>query len=357
MTRKRLRRTGFWLILAVLLLAVYVVFVLLWAQPLSPTSSVTPATTASSARIQLFFAPASPEATDGIDDHLLALLRSAREEILCAFYDLEFMPASEVLLERHAAGVRVYIVSDSDYADREALRACKAAGIPVVLDNRGALMHDKFCVVDKRFVWTGSTNITSNGMYRNNNNALLFDSEALSRNFAGEFGEMFSGNAFGPRSPRNTREPVLEAGGVRIECYFAPEDAVESVLLRHIAGANQRIDFMAFSFTSVPLAEAMAARMRDGVRVRGLFEKRNAGSPYSRDDFLAGQGASIHLDANPYTMHHKVILIDGAVVVTGSYNFSKSAETSNDENVVILSSPELVAAFTGEFESLFAQAS
>ena len=109
---------------------------------------------------------------------------------------------------------------------------------------------------------------------------------------------------------------------------------------------------MAFSFTAVPIAEAMADRIDDGVTVRALFETRNAGSEHSRDDWLKDRGAEVYLDTNPNTMHHKVIIIDMDTVVTGSYNFSKSAERSNDENVLILHDPAIARAFTTEFERL-----
>jgi phosphatidylserine/phosphatidylglycerophosphate/cardiolipin synthase-like enzyme len=109
---------------------------------------------------------------------------------------------------------------------------------------------------------------------------------------------------------------------------------------------------MAFSFTSVPIAEAMAARIQSGVTVRGLFEMRNAGSRYSRDDYLLSAGAEVYLDTNPDSMHHKVIIIDENMVITGSYNFSAAANTKNDENCLIVHNAEVAQAFTNEFSAL-----
>jgi phosphatidylserine/phosphatidylglycerophosphate/cardiolipin synthase-like enzyme len=112
---------------------------------------------------------------------------------------------------------------------------------------------------------------------------------------------------------------------------------------------------MAFSFTSEPIAKAMAGRLGEGVRVRALFEKRQAGSQYSQDDFLASKGAQVFLDTNEHNMHHKVIVIDGDTVITGSYNFSKSANTQNDENLLVLHSPVIAERFIQEFEGLLPQ--
>ena len=213
-------------------------------------------------------------------------------------------------------------------------------------------MHNKFCVVDGRYVWTGSTNITDNGMYRNNNNALLITSPRLAVNYTNEFSEMFADRRFGARSPRNTTYALVQVGGVVVENYFAPEDDVEEAIVAAVAEAEKTIDFMAFSFTSKPIAETMADRLAAGVRVRGLFEARNANSKYCRDDYLKAQGAAIYLDTNPYTMHHKVIVVDGTAVITGSYNFSKSADTQNDENVLVLHDADIAALYTHEFDRL-----
>ena len=305
--------------------------------------------------IQVFFGPCDPSDPAGIDDHLIQLVQSAQRTIFAAFYELESIEIAQALIARHENGVDVKLVIDSDYADRDALRMCRDAGIFIALDNRSAFMHNKFCVVDGQWVWTGSTNITDNGFYRNNNNSLLIASPLLADNYTIEFAEMFMDTSFGIKSPRNTPYPELMTGQIRIECYFAPEDGVEKELLEEISASRKSIDVMAFSFTSEPIAEAMVARLRQGVQVRALFEARNAGSQYSRDDFLAANGARVYMDTNPNTMHHKVIVIDNATVATGSYNFSAAAESSNDENVLIVHSPEIAQAYTAEFERLTAR--
>jgi len=306
-------------------------------------------------QIEVYFAPVSPSHPFGIDDALVAHIAGAQETVHAAFYDLGLMMVAEALIERHRAGVEVALVTDSDYAKRPAFQACVDAGIPVRLDARSSFMHNKFCIVDNEVVWTGSANVTENGMYRNDNNALIIHSPHLAHNYATEFLEMFQGH-FGPQSPANTPYPLLEVGGILIETYFAPEDGVEEQIIRTISETEEHLGFMAFSFTSQAVAEAMVARMGAGVRVRGVFEARNAGSRYSRDEFLAEAGADIRLDGNPNSMHHKVMLMDGARVLTGSYNFSNNANTRNDENVLIIHDPALAQAYESEFERVWAEA-
>ncbi len=305
--------------------------------------------------LRVFFSPVNERQKDGPDDHLVALIRSAKKSVHAAFYDLRYEPVAKALIDRHRAGVEVRLVSDTHYEKRRPMRDCIEAGIPVEFDRAESLMHNKFCVVDQEWVWTGSTNISSNGFFHNNNNALLLHSSHAAENFAKEFDEMFTNRSFGPRSPKNTSQRAFELGPNTVELYFAPEDGVERQIRAEIGDADESIDFMAFSFTSKPIAETMADRMKWGVKVRGLMETRGSETRYSRDNYLADRGAKIYLDDNPKSMHHKVIVIDGKTVITGSYNFSKSAETRNDENVLIVHSEDVAGKFVREFERLTAK--
>lgn len=302
--------------------------------------------------IRVVFGPAPLEGGPRIGEKLVAHLNAAASSIYCACYELDYMPVAHALITQHRAGLAVGFVSDSDYASRPATQALIDAGIQVVFDERSAFMHNKFCVIDGERVWTGSANFTVNGFHRNNNNAVLIHSTHIAENYLAEFDEMWRRRQFGPGSPANTPYPVIEMNGVRIRTLFAPEDNVEPALAAKVDGARESIDFMLFAFTSLPLAEAMAARIAEGVRVRGLLDRRNAGSRHSRGDFLAERGADIHLDANPGAMHHKTMVIDTAIVVTGSYNFSRNAHTRNDENVIIIHDAALAERFIAELERL-----
>ena len=114
---------------------------------------------------------------------------------------------------------------------------------------------------------------------------------------------------------------------------------------------------MAFSFTSDDIAQALKDSANRGVIVSGVFEESqyhsNTGTEY---DNLRATGLDVRLDGNERNMHHKVFIVDGEVVITGSYNFSRSAEERNDENTLIIYSPELAAQYLAEFERVFAKA-
>jgi phosphatidylserine/phosphatidylglycerophosphate/cardiolipin synthase-like enzyme len=303
---------------------------------------------------------------DGLDEVLAAVIGQAESSVDVAAYDFDLKRVADALIAAHGRGVKVRFVTDSDNADEDAVQDLRQAGIPVVEDKRDSgLMHDKFIVIDQVWIWTGSWNLTSNGTYRNNNNAVMIASPALAENYTAEFEEMFTAK-FGPTSPANTPNPrviitaeVEDANGqmqtkqIEVENYFAPEDEVAAQIIAEIKSAKSRIRFLAFTFTSDEIAEAMLERAQAGVVVQGVIEDRNAEGDYSQYDRLLQDIPDILPDGNPYIMHHKVIIIDDETVILGSYNFTASAEERNDENVLIIHDPEVAALFVQEFGRVY----
>jgi len=87
-----------------------------------------------------------------------------------------------------------------------------------------------------------------------------------------------------------------------------------------------------------------------------VIESRNAGEEYSQYDQLRGVVHDVLTDGNPYIMHHKVIIVDDVTVILGSYNFTASAKTRNDENLLIIHDPKVAALFVAEFGRMYEQA-
>ena len=144
---------------------------------------------------------------------------------------------------------------------------------------------------------------------------------------------------------------VKLSDGTQISTYFSPINDTIPPLLKEIQSAKKSIHFMAFSFTHDRLGDAMLERFKSKVDVRGVFEKRQNDDQYSEYKDMKKAGIPVVLDKNNGTMHHKVIVIDGETVITGSYNFSKNAETRNRENLLIIKgNSEIAEAYLAEFE-------
>lgn len=330
--------------------------------PVSPPASIT--SSASSAKtdwVDIYFsAPDNPQSQSlrgGPDKYLADAIRRSRVSVDIAALQLDLWSIRDALVDAHRRGVAVRMVTDSDYLDQAEIQDLIKAGIPVLSDRREGLMHNKFVVIDRQEVWTGSMNLTINGAYRNDNHLIRIQSTRLAENYTVEFEEMFLDDRFGPGSPSQTPYPIFTINGIQLETYFSPDDGTEARIIELIRSAKESIFFLAFAFTSDPIADAMLERAAQRVEVAGVFEssqyRSNLGTEFDR---FKNAGLDVRLDSNPKNMHHKVIIIDQSIVIAGSYNFSYYAETRNDENTLILHDAEMAHIFEQEFERIFDEA-
>jgi phosphatidylserine/phosphatidylglycerophosphate/cardiolipin synthase-like enzyme len=269
-----------------------------------------------------------------------------------AAYNLNLWSIRNALLDAWRRGVQVRMVVESDNLDGDEIQDLVAVGIPVLGDRREGLMHNKFVIIDRQEVWTGSLNFTVSGGYYDNNNLVRIRSTQVAETYLHEFDEMFMDDRFGPDSVADTLHPFLTIDGVEVEFYFSPDDGVAARLVELISEAQESIYFMAFSFTADDIGAAIVdAALTRNVTVAGVMEaeqvKSNQGTEY---DFFLQSGLDVLLDGNEDQMHHKVIIIDRSIVITGSYNFSASAETRNDENLVIIHNPVIAGYYLDEFQ-------
>ena len=286
-----------------------------------------------------------------LDKEVCQWLSQTQKHVDLAVFEMELPCVEETLITLHRKGKRVRIVTDTDHISPE-LKALKKAGIPVIDDQRGAFMHNKFLVRDKDGVWTGSMNLTPNGVGRNNNNVIRLKSKAAAKLYRAEFEEMFKGE-FGPRSPRQKLPALFKVDGTEVEVLFSPEDPVQERIVDLLKGAQQSIYFMAFSFTDDKMGKTIKERAKAGVEVHGVFEKLGSKSKYSEYGRLKRQKLDVKRDGNKGIMHHKLMVIDKKIVITGSYNFSKNADRSNDENVVVLHSEALAKQYLDEYQRVY----
>lgn len=286
----------------------------------------------------------------GADAALAGAIDAAEVSVDAALHDLNLWSVRDALLDADRRGVSVRLVMESDNLDdRAEMRELAEAGIPFVEDASEGRMHNKFVVIDSVELWTGSMNFSTTGAYRNRNNLLRIESDALAAQYTAEFEEMFLAGIFGEESPEGNAF-LTTVLGHSVEVYFSPDDSTLDRLLELVNGADSSIYFMAFSFTQDELAEALLAAAARGVEVRGIFEDSqvasNTGGEFA---FLLDSGLDVRGDGQPGSMHHKAFIIDQSIVVAGSYNFSRNAEERNDENTLIIASHAMVEAFTAEF--------
>jgi phosphatidylserine/phosphatidylglycerophosphate/cardiolipin synthase-like enzyme len=312
--------------------------------------------------IQIYFTDPTdvhaPDYEGGPDKVLVAALDKARLSVNVAAYSLNLWSIRDALINAHKRGVVVRMVMESDDMDNQEVQQIMDAGIPIIGDQQQGLMHNKFIVIDRLDVWTGSMNYTTSGVYEDNNNLIHIRSSQVAEDYSNEFNQMFTYHLFGPDKIAGMPNPKVSLDGTTLEIYFSPEDKAASRIIELIQGAQESINFLAYSFTSTDIGFAMIERSQAGVTVAGVMDDGQVNSSQSTEyDPLTQAGLNVRLDGNLIgLMHHKVIIIDQKVVITGSYNFTESAETTNDENVVIIFSPEIAVKYTEEFQRVYQQA-
>lgn len=301
-----------------------------------------------------------------LDEHLVAAIDTAQRTVDMAIYDFELENVADALLRAKARGVQVRLVTDTDNAKNAAVVKVRTGGVPVVEDNRGPIMHNKFVVLDGEQVWTGSWNFAPKDTFQYNNNGALIRSKELAENYTAEFEKMFVARRFGPTKAKDVPHPRIEIGGAVIETVFESEGDAPSRIVERIRGAKQSITFLAFTFTHDQIGAAIEERYRAGVAVRGVIERlqseRQEGElgRFQRAGLDAAQpagtpragckaGPGVLQDGNPQLMHHKVIVIDGTTVIFGSFNFTRNAAEDNDENLLIIDDPTVATIFLDEF--------
>jgi phosphatidylserine/phosphatidylglycerophosphate/cardiolipin synthase-like enzyme len=135
--------------------------------------------------------------------------------------------------------------------------------------------------------------------------------------------------------------------------YFSPQGGCEGQVVHWIDRANETLHVLIYSFTNDVIGDAVVRAQQRGVEVKVVFEESQI-SNYSEYWKLQSIGALVRNDTNSGLMHHKTAVIDGYVILTGSFNWSAAAEERNNENMMILRSEDLARVFEDAFQTIWA---
>jgi len=286
-----------------------------------------------------------------IEDALISLLDSADVSIDACLFSLTRGSVRDALVRAHRRGVRVRVACDLDH--QAEFRFIEDEGMPVMYGNRSGLMHNKFFVVDRRTVWTGSTNMTDEGFSSNHNNSPSIICPELALAYEMEFEEMFVEGNFGGTKVDNTPH-VISCGSAEIESYFSPSDGSQAELIDEIKDANASIYFAVYYFTADAVREALVEQAADGVVVKGIYDAAGAGHPYAEYEALCSAGIPVKVENLNGRLHHKFMIIDvdgeDPVVVTGSYNWTAAANEKNDENTLVIHDRAIAETYYAEWK-------
>jgi phosphatidylserine/phosphatidylglycerophosphate/cardiolipin synthase-like enzyme len=135
-----------------------------------------------------------------------------------------------------------------------------------------------------------------------------------------------------------------------IEVHFSPKGGCADAVVRELDAAKESVLVQAYSFTSAPIAKAVMEAHKRGVKVQVILDKSQRTEKYSSATFFQNVGIPTFVDEIHGLAHNKVMVIDGHVVITGSFNFTKAAEESNAENLLIIRDADLAAKYTTNWQ-------
>ena len=137
----------------------------------------------------------------------------------------------------------------------------------------------------------------------------------------------------------------LTLNNTPVQVYFSPHGGCTEAIIRQIDQAKSEILIQAYSFTSAPIAKALLDAHKRGVHVEAILDKSQRTERYSSATFLSNAGIPTYIDDKHAIAHNKIMIIDRATVITGSFNFTKAAEERNAENLLIIRSKELAKVY------------
>lgn len=306
-----------------------------------------------------------------IEDTICKYIDMANSSIDIAVWDNGSTKIISALNSAYNRGVVVRYISSSNSLNT-ALSNINS-GISVLERDASVstnVMHNKFVLIDDTFMLTGSMNFGNGSMFDDYNNLVFIFDNTITQAYKTEFDEMWGGidtqpnitnSKFGPDKTDNTLHNFT-IGGSPVELYFSPTDGTTSKIVEAINSANYTLDIAMFTFINNDIGDAVVTAKNRGVVVRAIIENINyIGSEYSS---LLSNGINVLSHSNvPYDFHHKYCIIDAnnsnsdPIVITGSHNWTNSAEEDNDENTLIIHNHIVANQYLEEFSKRFSELS
>ena len=135
-----------------------------------------------------------------------------------------------------------------------------------------------------------------------------------------------------------------------IQVYFSLSDSPTAAIIETLDNAKESVHVQAYSFTSAPIAAALKRAHDKGVAVRVILDKSQMSDKYTSATFLKRAGIAVWIDSKHAIAHNKVMVVDGQTVITGSFNFTKSAEERNAENLLVINDERIANQYLANWE-------
>jgi phosphatidylserine/phosphatidylglycerophosphate/cardiolipin synthase-like enzyme len=275
---------------------------------------------------------------------ILTLIENAKFSLKVYAYSLNHPKIISALKEASGRGVKVEIVGDKD----QNYDLVKASGFPIKVWKQSGLHHIKVILADNKTLFTGTGNFSRYGLTNDWNGYIQLDVESLNRSRTLEF------------LNENLTLPILDTNGISF--IGSPDNGFlsQDLLLEKVESAKVSIDYLIFDHYDAVLSHALKKATERGVQVTGVYDSPvDDEGVYLADNFY-GLSSGIYKDGNEDIeetqsfpegglLHHKSMIVDGKVLLSGSFNYSSNARDSNREILFKTENFYLVSEFQKEF--------
>jgi phosphatidylserine/phosphatidylglycerophosphate/cardiolipin synthase-like enzyme len=342
--------------------------------------------------ISVLFLAEREQPADEVMARLTAFINGAKQTLDFAIYDMRFSDPlraqlAAALQGKAEAGVQIRFCYDADKPAQPDLAAGQdpaPSGTGAFVQSLGypwrriagmKLMHSKYIVRDRQSIWTGSTNMTDEAFALEENNIVEIDSAPLASYYAQNFEELWEKENFEDTGDIHTEAVPLTFSSqpARARVLFSPGCglAIDSEIARRARAAQRRVRICSLLINSGTLIGELGNLLHRGrVAIDGLYDRTQMEQVYLQWQEvpqnrwkisalkeiimragLVGKNSARYTPTGPHNfMHNKVLVIDDTVI-TGSYNFSRSAQF-NAENILFIESVPLAEAYSAYIDHL-----
>lgn len=330
---------------------------------------------------------------------LIERIDGAKSSIEMGVYGFSHRGLIDAIIRAHKRGVDVRVAGDAGHfqSGEEGYAALEKHHIPMQFGNRSSIMHNKFIIIDNRFVFVGTGNFTGTGFRRNINNWVFIDSQPLAEDFQAEFEQMFHGR-YSNQKNRINNGNRYQVGDTTVDVYFSPQEDVIGRMLEELNNVNESIHFQIFAFTKDRIGGQFIRQHRKFMdknaelaeqgelpddwrtsmsprewpyKVTGILDRSqvHGNGQYHEGYRLQAFGVPMRLDNNESSvipgdyqagggrLHTKTMILDAgtenARVITGSFNWSAAASVSNDEVLMVLHGRDIAREYMEVFDNLW----
>ncbi|NDC40235.1 MAG: hypothetical protein EBZ77_01605 [Chitinophagia bacterium] len=325
--------------------------------------------------------PVAVNLSGAVDDTLIAYINRAKYTIDVAVYNFTYSSSianvATAINNAYSRGVQVRWIYDGS-STNSGLSSVNSA-IPRLASPTTSgytIMHNKFMIIDANssspddaIVWTGSTNWSSTQFNNDYDNIIIIQDSALAHAYLAEFNMMWGSTGATPNaSLAKFGSHKTDLGrhhfyieGKHVELYFSPSDNTNTQLVNAINSADKDLYLGMYTLTYNTNSNAMVARKNAGVYVAAIVDQFSAGNS-AFTTLSSALGSNFIEYTGAYLYHNKYLIVDPSdacsdpLVVTGSHNWSLSANTDNDENTLIVHDDTVAnqyyQSFRGDFNAL-----